>query len=83
MIAVFWIKAHFSVTLLLFGLSLCGSFVLDYAVHLLFLSAAFVNAILLSAEPPRIRRGVMLLGGMVLIGMICLKLTRKRGGVDV
>ncbi len=49
MIAVFWMKAHFIVTLLLFGLFLCGPFVPDYAVHLLFLSAAFVTAILLSA----------------------------------
>ena len=72
-------KSHFIITVLLFGLIVCGPFVPDYAVHLLFLSATFVTALLLSADTSWIRRLVMVLGGIVLIGMVGLEYVARHG----
>lgn len=76
-------KAHFIITVMLLGLIVCGPFVPDFAVHLLFLSATFVSAVLLSSGTPRIRRVVIVLGTLVLIGMICLQYVSKHGMVEL
>jgi voltage-gated potassium channel len=71
--------AHFIITTILMGLILCGPLVPPYALHLLFLSAVFVTAILLSGGTPRIRRVVTLLGGLVVISLITLELLAEHG----
>lgn len=72
-------NSHFVITVMLFGLILFNPFVPDYAVHLIFLTAAFYSAVLLSSDTPRIRRVVIFLGSLVLVSMIALEYVAKHG----
>jgi voltage-gated potassium channel len=72
-------NSHFIITMMLFGLILFNPFVPDYAVHLIFLTAAFYSAVLLSADTPRIRRVVICLGALVVVSMIALEYVAKHG----
>ena len=70
---------HFIITVMLFGLILFNPFVPDYAVHLIFLTAAFYSAVLLSGDTPRIRRAVICLGVLVVVSMVGLEYVAKHG----